>query len=58
MFLNSFIYSLCTRYKPDNINLYIMDFGSETLRMFYGFPQVAMLCCQLILKRLLNHSQF
>ena len=40
MFLNSFIYSLCTRYKPENINLYIMDFGSETLRMFYGFPQV------------------
>ncbi len=40
MFLNSLIYSLCTRYKPENINLYIMDFGSETLRMFYGFPQV------------------
>ena len=40
MFLNSFIYSLCTRYKPNNINIYIMDFGSETLRMFYGFPQV------------------
>ena len=40
MFLNSFIYSLCTKYKPENINLYIMDFGSETLRMFYGFPQV------------------
>ena len=40
MFLNSIIYSLCTRYKPENINLYIMDFGSETLRMFYGFPQI------------------
>ena len=40
MFLNSFIYSLCTRYKPENVNLYIMDFGSETLRMFYSFPQV------------------
>ena len=40
MFLNSFIYSLCTRYKPENINIYIMDFGSETMRMFYGFPQV------------------
>lgn len=40
MFLNSFIYSLCTRYKPENINIYIMDFGSETMKMFYGFPQV------------------
>ena len=40
MLLNSFIYSLCTRYRPEKINLYIMDFGSETLRMFYGFPQV------------------
>ena len=40
MFLNSFIYSLCTRYNSSSVNLYIMDFGSETLRMFYGFPQV------------------
>lgn len=40
MLLNSFVYSICTKYKPESINLYIMDFGSETLRMFYGFPQV------------------
>lgn len=40
MFLNSIIYSLCTHYISDNINLYILDFGSETLRMFSSFPQV------------------
>ena len=40
MFLNSVIYSLCTRYRSESINMYILDFGSETLRMFSRFPQV------------------
>ena len=40
MFLSSIIYSLCTRYTSENINIYILDFGSESLRMFSNFPQV------------------
>ena len=40
MFLSSIIYSLCSRYSSDDINVYILDFGSESLRMFSNFPQV------------------
>lgn len=40
MFLNAFIYSLCVRYSPEQLNMYVMDFGSETLRAFSSFPQV------------------
>ena len=40
MFISSFIYSLCTNYTADDINIYIMDFGSESLRIYEKFPQV------------------
>ena len=40
MFISSVIYSLCTTYTPDNINLYVIDFGSESLRVYEKFPQV------------------
>ena len=40
MMLSSIIYSLCTRYSVDDINIYILDFGSETLRIYSKFPQV------------------
>ena len=40
MFVSSFIYSLCTTYMPEDINIYIADFGSESLRMYEKFPQV------------------
>lgn len=40
MFVNTVLYSLCTRYSPQNINIYVLDFGSETLRVFSSFPQV------------------
>ena len=40
MFINSIVYSLCTRYVTEAINIYLLDFGSETMRMFLNFPQV------------------
>lgn len=40
MFLSTIIYSLCIRYTTDDINLYIVDFGSESLRLYQKFPQV------------------
>lgn len=40
MFLNSFVYSLCENYGPEQVNIYIMDFGNETLRMFSPLAQV------------------
>ncbi len=38
--LNSIIYSICKNHNANEINIYIIDYGSESLRMFYGFPQI------------------
>ena len=38
--VSSMIYSLCTRYSTDDINIYILDFGSETFKLYANFPQV------------------
>ena len=40
MFISSVVYSLCTNYSPENINIYIIDFGSESMRAYEKFPQV------------------
>lgn len=40
MLLNSIIYSTTTRHLADEINYYIIDYGSESLRVFNEFPQV------------------
>lgn len=40
MFLSSIIYSLCIKHLAGDINIYIIDFGSESLRMYEKFPQV------------------
>jgi len=40
MFIGTFIYSLCTTYMPEDVNVYIVDFGSESLRVYEKFPQV------------------
>lgn len=39
-FLNAMIYSLITEHTPDEVNLYILDFASETLRAFAKAPHV------------------
>ena len=40
MFLSSMIYSTATRHYSDEINYYIIDYGSETLRKFSSFPHI------------------
>ena len=40
MLLSTIVYSLCINYVADDINIYIADFGSESLRMYENFPQV------------------
>lgn len=40
MLINSIIYSTVTRNLADSINYYIIDYGSESLRLFEKFPQV------------------
>lgn len=39
-FLTSLCYALIKNYTADDVNLYILDFGSETLKMFERAPQV------------------
>ena len=39
-FLNAMIYSLMQEHTPDEVNLYILDFSSETLRAFAKAPHV------------------
>lgn len=39
-FLNAMIYSLIQEHTPDEVNLYILDFASETLRAFNKAPHV------------------
>lgn len=39
-FLNGMIYSLIKEHTPEEVNLYILDFASETLRAFAKAPHV------------------
>lgn len=39
-FLNGMIYSLITEHTPEEVNLYVLDFASETLRAFAKAPHV------------------
>ncbi len=39
-FLNTILYSLVTNHTPDELNLYLLDFASETLRAFSKCPHV------------------
>ncbi len=39
-FLYSLIYSLCHTYTPEQVNLYLLDFGSWNLGMFRDYPHV------------------
>ncbi len=38
--INSFVYSCITTYSPAELNLYLLDFGGETLKMYRKAPQV------------------
>ena len=39
-FLNVLMVSLCVEHTPEEVNIYILDFGDETLRAFSDAPQV------------------
>ena len=39
-FVNSLVYSCVTTYSPIEINMYLLDFGAETLRIYRRAPQV------------------
>lgn len=35
--------SVCMEYSPDEVNIYIMDFGGWSMGMFHSFPHVAVI---------------
>ncbi|MCI8394215.1 MAG: type VII secretion protein EssC [Bacilli bacterium] len=39
-FLTTFIYSTITHHTPEEVNLYLLDFGAETLRTFRFAPHI------------------
>ena len=39
-YISTLIYSLCAYHTPEELNLYILDFGSESLGAFNKFPHV------------------
>ena len=39
-FVTTLVYSLISFHSPEELNLYLLDFGAETLRMFQNAPQV------------------
>lgn len=39
-FLQTCIMSMCSNYTPDRVNLYVMDFGSWSMKIFKDFPHV------------------
>ena len=40
LLLNTIIYGLAKNYTPEEINIYAIDYGSESLRRFQGLPHV------------------
>ncbi len=38
--LSTIIWSIMAEHTPDEVNMYIVDCGSETLKMFYNIPHV------------------
>ena len=54
MYLQSIIYSIITNYTPQEVNLYIMDFGAETLGMFANAPHVGDVVYQTDIEKINN----
>ena len=42
--LHTIIYSITTTHTPDEVNIYLIDMGSETLKSFIKYPHVGDIC--------------
>lgn len=56
--LQTVVYSLITNYTPDEVNLYIADFGAETLAMFDGAPHIGGIIYQHDVEKIENLVRF
>ena len=52
--LATMIYSSIAEHSPDELNMYIIDFGSETLKMFTKAPHVGEVCTLEDAEQILN----
>lgn len=43
VFLQTLAASLCSQYSPDEVNLYMMDFGGWSMGMFKNYPHVGII---------------
>ena len=43
-FLDAFIYSIITNHSPDEVNFYLVDYGSEVLRKYIKAPHFGGMC--------------
>lgn len=54
VFLTTLIYALIKNYTPEKINIYIMDFGAETLRVFEQAPHIGGVVLALETEKVVN----
>ncbi len=52
--INSFVYSCITTYSPAELNLYLLDFGAETLKIYRKAPQVGDVILQNDVDKVIN----
>ncbi len=52
--INSLVYSCITTYSPAELNMYLLDFGSETLKMYRKAPQVGDVILQNDVDKVIN----
>ena len=53
-FLTTMLYELIRNYSPEYLNIYIMDFGAETLKMYEKAPQVGGVVLSSEAERIIN----
>lgn len=44
--LTTLIYNICVNHSPEEVNFYILDYGSETLKIFKKYPHVGAVLTQ------------
>ncbi len=52
--VNSIVYSCITTYRPEELNMYLLDFGTETLKMYRKAPQVGDVALQNDTDKIMN----
>ena len=54
MLINTFVYGLIKKFDSDHLNMYLLDFGAETLKIFAQAPQVGDVVLQYEKEKIIN----